>query len=247
MEVHTHSHTERKKWTHYFWEFFMLFLAVLSGYIAEYNLEQNIERHREKEYMISLIKDLQNDTTGINNAVKDELERIALADSIMILFEKKDFKNNTGALYYIGGMLGFRVFFNPNDGTIQQLKYAGGLRLIQKRNVVDSIQKYSNLVRDLLRLQELEESHLVEYRSVMDKIFYASVFNTMFASKNAINIKQLDINPPLVSEDKKNINDLSMKIVIAKANRLSELGGLDVLQSTAVSLIDLLKKEYHLN
>jgi len=22
MEVHAHSHTERKKWAHYFWEFF---------------------------------------------------------------------------------------------------------------------------------------------------------------------------------------------------------------------------------
>ena len=25
MEVHAHSHTERKKWTHYLWEFLMLF------------------------------------------------------------------------------------------------------------------------------------------------------------------------------------------------------------------------------
>ena len=28
MEVHAHTHTPRKKWTHYFWEFLMLFLAV---------------------------------------------------------------------------------------------------------------------------------------------------------------------------------------------------------------------------
>ena len=28
MEVHAHTHTARKKWTHYFWEFLMLFLAV---------------------------------------------------------------------------------------------------------------------------------------------------------------------------------------------------------------------------
>ena len=30
MEVHHHTHTPRKKWTHYFWEFLMLFLAVYS-------------------------------------------------------------------------------------------------------------------------------------------------------------------------------------------------------------------------
>ncbi|MBC7873641.1 MAG: hypothetical protein H7Y01_06585 [Ferruginibacter sp.] len=28
MEVHAHTHTARKKWTHYFWEFIMLFLVV---------------------------------------------------------------------------------------------------------------------------------------------------------------------------------------------------------------------------
>jgi len=26
MEVHAHAHTARKRWTHYFWEFLMLFL-----------------------------------------------------------------------------------------------------------------------------------------------------------------------------------------------------------------------------
>jgi len=43
MEVHAHSHTVpiaigRKKWTHYFWEFLMLFLAVFCGFLAEYQL-----------------------------------------------------------------------------------------------------------------------------------------------------------------------------------------------------------------
>ncbi len=35
MEVHAHTHTARKKWTHYFWEFLMLFLAVFCGFLAE--------------------------------------------------------------------------------------------------------------------------------------------------------------------------------------------------------------------
>ena len=35
MEVHSHTHTERKKFTHYLWEFLMLFLAVFCGFLAE--------------------------------------------------------------------------------------------------------------------------------------------------------------------------------------------------------------------
>ena len=41
METHAHHpHTAPgKKWTHYFFEFFMLFLAVFAGFLAENQLE----------------------------------------------------------------------------------------------------------------------------------------------------------------------------------------------------------------
>jgi hypothetical protein len=38
MEVHAHARTARKKWTHYFWEFLMLFFAVFCGFLARYSL-----------------------------------------------------------------------------------------------------------------------------------------------------------------------------------------------------------------
>ena len=49
MEVHAHTHSPRKKWTHYFWEFLMLFLAVFCGFLAEYQLEHKIEKDRIKK------------------------------------------------------------------------------------------------------------------------------------------------------------------------------------------------------
>ena len=61
MEVHD-MHIPRKKWTHYFWEFLMLFLAVFCGFLAEYRLEHMIEKDRENQYMLSsMIKDLEHD------------------------------------------------------------------------------------------------------------------------------------------------------------------------------------------
>jgi hypothetical protein len=66
MEVHAHTHTTdpdshrgRKKWSHYFREFLMLFLAVFSGFLAEYQLEHKIEKERGKEYILSFYYDLQ--------------------------------------------------------------------------------------------------------------------------------------------------------------------------------------------
>src|SRR5687767_14705532 len=57
MEVHAHTHTARKKWTHYFWEFIMLFLAVFCGFLAEYQLEHVIENKREKQFIVSLVSE----------------------------------------------------------------------------------------------------------------------------------------------------------------------------------------------
>jgi hypothetical protein len=44
MEVHAHTHTQRKKWSHYLWEFLMLFLAVFCGFLAENIREHGVEK-----------------------------------------------------------------------------------------------------------------------------------------------------------------------------------------------------------
>jgi len=66
MEVHAHTHTPRKKWTHNFWEFLMLFLAVFCGFLAEYQLEHKIEKDREEVYMKNMLADLRSDTAIYN-------------------------------------------------------------------------------------------------------------------------------------------------------------------------------------
>ena len=75
MEVHAHAHTARKKWTHYFWEFLMLFLAVFCGFLAEYQLEHKIEKTREKQLCPSLVEDLKNDTLSLANAIIKNIDK----------------------------------------------------------------------------------------------------------------------------------------------------------------------------
>src|SRR6266496_145462 len=61
MEIHAHSHTARKKWTHYLWEFLMLFLAVFCGFLAENVREHLVEKYRENKYIATLAKELKYD------------------------------------------------------------------------------------------------------------------------------------------------------------------------------------------
>jgi hypothetical protein len=246
MEVHHHPHAVKKKFKEYFLEFLMIFLAVTLGFFAESYREHRNDRAKEKEYMMSLTRDLQNNIRAMDSVFNDRIYRNNLADSVILSFRKGDYKNNTGNLYYFGRLIGFRYYFRPDDGTIQQLNNAGGLRLIQKENVLDSLQHYINLTKTLVQMQTLEESELYDFRGSINHVFDALLVDEMYNNKRALTISKLPGNPPLFSYNKKDLNEFIMQVVIIKANRLAQMEEINALKSSASSLIQLVKKEYYL-
>jgi hypothetical protein len=82
MEVHHHTHTDpshsgasRKKFTHYLWEFLMLFLAIFCGFLAENLREHQVEKNRARQYMLSLYEDLKTDTARLNDKHQTQNEK----------------------------------------------------------------------------------------------------------------------------------------------------------------------------
>ena len=149
MDVHHHSHTDRKKLKHYLFEFFMLFLAVFSGFLAEYFLEHIVERHREKEFIQSMVMDLKDDTARIHKVVQFNMLQTKGLDSLVTLLNKyssnKDSVQKAYRLYYSFALNYDNVVFT--DRTMTQLKNSGGLRLIRNQNVSDSIMNYDAYVK----------------------------------------------------------------------------------------------------
>ena len=88
MEVHHHSHTDRKKWKHYFWEFFMLFLAVTLGFLVENQREHYIEHQREKKYAQLLYEDLKKDSASLNAIIGIKQWRGAKLDSLFYILSQ---------------------------------------------------------------------------------------------------------------------------------------------------------------
>ena len=129
MEVHQHTHTSRKKWIHYFFEFLMLFLAVFLGFLAENKREHVVEKKRAKELVASLITDLQKDTALISwlQNFREKVRQPRL-DSFYTLLQTSHEKINQKTYY--GLMLGLSQFysFSQSTGTINQMKNAGYLR-----------------------------------------------------------------------------------------------------------------------
>jgi hypothetical protein len=142
MEVHAHTHTARKKWTHYFWEFLMLFLAVFCGFLAEYQLEHKIENDRAKEFAKLLKQDLVNDTLLLNNLNKllsDESGRKQFAEEIL---EKELESITIRDLRHVDTIHFLVDFFISKNVTFEQMKHAGQLRYFQNVNLSAALGDY---------------------------------------------------------------------------------------------------------
>jgi hypothetical protein len=136
MEVHQHSHTAdpgshrgKKKWTHYFWEFLMLFFAVFCGFLAEYQLEHKIEKDRAKEIAGSLYNDIKKDTLGLNIVLLDFCtQKLNHIDSLLDMLQKKHSLNDTSFSVHTSWLVFINNFFR-NNGTYEQMKNSGSLEI----------------------------------------------------------------------------------------------------------------------
>src|SRR5574338_532128 len=152
MEIHQHqnSSAEHKKWYHYFWEFFMLVLAVFCGFLAENFREHQVEKQREKQFIRSLLQDLKADTANITDNISLNKNIIKGKDSLQnLLYQMRT--NKASPQYeneFVHLLITYGIHFrelNFVDNTITQLKNSGSLRLIRNQAATDSIGEYYRL------------------------------------------------------------------------------------------------------
>lgn len=147
MEVHAHTHTPRKKWTHYFWEFLMLFLAVFCGFLAEYQLEHIIEKQKARQYITSFLQDLEIDNKQLDQLIPSFTEKDKLLDTLLQRIRGISSITGANGIYKYYRQTFTYPDFIYSDRTIQQLKNSGGMRLIDNKDVSDSITGYDAAVR----------------------------------------------------------------------------------------------------
>lgn len=171
MEVHHHAHTARKKWTHYFWEFLMLFLAVFCGFLAEYQLEHKIERDREKQFMQTMAEDLKADTARLNRLIRLRKSRSRELDTLFHLIASDEYLRNGRKVYELYEFPYWDILrFFPSDRTMQQLKNGGNLRLIRKKNVSNALIKYDILVRNYKEYEPLQTELATQINQHLEKL-----------------------------------------------------------------------------
>ena len=251
MEVHKHPHhvTHKKKWEEYLLEFFMLFLAVFLGFIAENIRETITDNSKEKEYIISMIEDAKTDTANIRQAIALNNNRVMHLDSLTLLCGNYNTAENMDAQmyrHYKPGLI-HPAFISPAERTIQQLKNAGGMRLIKNKAAVDSIVLYDDIAKKLADQQAYYELYQNKSIDIGKELFnFQRFFGFGAANAGFRNFTDTDSSVKLISSDKEkllqfgNMIEVYAGVVNFYNVRLKEMNG------HAINLINTLQKEYHL-
>ena len=252
MEVHAHTHTPRKKWTHYFWEFLMLFLAVTIGFFVENQREHYVERNRAKEYAKALVEDLAKDTTEIFDVIREDKLILTCFDSISSIIQK-GIKNKMvpGSFYYystIGTAVASVVW---NNATLTQITQSGNLRYFTNPQLIKKISLYYSISEYISGLNTNDKRYREKSMDLRNRVLNNYLFArySFYNVSGSINVPDSLMNTllPIQSYDVELLNEFANSF----ETRRSSLGvtvnkAFPIALKTAIELMELLKKEYHL-
>lgn len=254
MEVHKHPHhvTHKKKWGEYLLEFLMLFLAVFLGFVAENKREHLVEHDRSKEYAISLVQDLANDTTEILDVIREDKLVLICFDSISAINYRITPNHSVPGSFYFYSTLGtISPIVKWNNSTLTQITQSGNLRYFKNPEVLKKISLYYTNADYIKALNDNDKNYRQNSMQLRNKILnnfwfkqYTHYnFSSWFNIPDSIMKKQL----PLQSYDSDILNEFANSF----ETRRVPLGfvinnAYPTALKTAKELIELLKSEYNL-
>jgi len=254
MEVHAHTHTERKKWTHYFWEFLMLFLAVSLGFYAENLREGMIHKEQVKTNMRSLLSDLQSDVLVFDSVIERNQYAYIMADSLIELLHNDI--SNTPEIYLTARSVTANIgYFYSNSKSFDQMKSAGILRFIHPHDLLDSLGNYYvsfQWLADQTELLRFKLDAVHKGNSVLfDSYIFFQMMKNMQIYRGSFNGRYNIINKPeghpaLLSIAPKDVNEVSLNYHYYSSTAKFYNRTAIVQRQRAINLIEFIKKEYHL-
>jgi hypothetical protein len=169
--------------------------------------------------------------------------RLTMADSLVELLNSPHRDKYGNDIYFFARSTSPPVNIFPNDGTIQQLKSSGNLRLIRNSHITNNIMAYDQKMRNVLFEMGDEIEVRAEYRQLARKLFNTNIFFEMIATDT---INRPANNPQLFSNDAGLINEFIGQIQYVKRIHQAQLIKSEELLVQAKQLIADINKEYHL-
>lgn len=245
MEVHYHPQIEKKAFKEYIFEFIMIFLAVTLGFFGENIREHLVEHRRETEYIRSLVEDLKSDTAQLNNYVGFYESSSRYCDSVQLCIAHMDILKNSNLFYDYTRRLAQYVRYYPTDRTIQQLKNAGNMRLIQKWNVSNAIEEYDTRTKLLSEIDQELNDQIIKYRGYLIEFLNLSSYDKSNPFGSFMDLKvRTKGDPGFIVNDRKKILVIYNQAFTLKIFLTGVENSAQSVSHDATALLKLMQKEY---
>ena len=249
MEVHHHAHTPRKKWTHYFWEFVMLFLAVFCGFLAENEREHLVEQRRGKQFMKMMVEDLIQDTVELSRIKQHASDIVRNIDTTLpLIYLEKLTDSNIINIYKNIWQCIAVIRSDLQDRTSTQLKSAGNLRLIKRKNITDSLANYWYLA-DILQNtnQPIYEADRRVAKDIIFSLFNFDNYTDYFPNRGIKKFRKVELlDEDFATRIKLGNYINSMKNQLSWTNKFVFNWTVMRMRQAADNLIMLIKEEYNI-
>jgi len=248
MEVHAHSHTARKKWTHYFWEFLMLFLAVTLGFFVENQREHYIENQRAKQYASFLHSDLIKDTASLSQRIAYMSLGISEIDTLILILKSPNPEIFIEKIYTLSTYIYSNPLFTANNSTIEQLKNSGSLRYFRSKALVRNFSDFDNEVQNMKRVDDRNLYIVEDTRKFLTQFLDLKgvPLPRILASDSSLQQSSIPEVLRLYTKDRTRYEEYANLSTLKQLDWINRVRLMTRTLNSARSLILSLKEEYHL-
>jgi hypothetical protein len=255
MEVHHHPNTEKKKFKEYFLEFLMIFLAVSLGFFAESLREHMADKRKEKQIIVALVNDMKKDTANLDNIINLYMpQHSPWVDTLETYINSLPLKGNepkiTKALINATNW----NLYSPPEVALNILKNSGTFNLIKNEKVKTEIIEYNGLINNYITYSQymltIEHSIDTATTAVITRgalrILIEKVYLRTNAEFGSIGDRDIPATGLLKTYNKSVFTDYIKKLDVMDYLLNDLLGLYKKILKEEITLLEVLKKEYHL-
>ncbi|WP_295795773.1 hypothetical protein [Mucilaginibacter sp.] len=243
MEVHHHPQLEHKHkpWKEYLLEGFMIFIAVMMGFIAE-NVRENITNGEHAEQLTSqLAQDLRADITQLDQIYQGETQIVKSNDTLLNLLQQPLKPANAQRILWFVARSHSLWPFHPSTGTISAIKSEVHLKQFSNSKIISHIAAYEGHTELLHTVQDITLQYQRNYlEPFLRQHFMAADIDMVFQRLPVETAETRNLT-------QENLTQLAADMVLIRINTNELLEDNRKARNDAQALLQYITKQYNLD
>jgi hypothetical protein len=243
MEVHHHPQLDHnpKPFKEYLLEGFMIFIAVMMGFIAE-NIREGIDNSEHaKQLTTQLVQDLKADTTQLNIISREETKIARHNDTLINLLQQPLAKADMRQLQKLAADSHSMWLFHPSAGAISAIKNELHLKQFSNSKIIGYFARYERHIELLHTDQDINLQYQRLYLDpFLTQHLTPSNMVAAFSNSPVKNAQMRDLS-------QRDMDQLAADMVLIRIITNEMLKDNRLVKDDATELLKYVKKQYGLD